>query len=465
MSKALARAFLLAAATCAAAWALAFYDQQILIDRALNSPTINVRYSGAKAALVELRLNGISLGTRTVNPAKASGETSFTLDLNALLDGDNRIEVRLYDKTSKLLASETSIVRSESDSTAPAQLTYPRMGQTVNGAVQIKVGFGREMRSAYVSFFIDDQFKAMTNTNPFSFVWDTTRESNGWHELEALVVDETSASFRTRKIRVLVNNPSGNTERVTQPETGTLASGKNVPTPAKTLPKAGSISPAVTAAVANTMAPSVAALIAGNVVVAPVGDRTSVKSGTMPATQTAGARVLMPAVPGVAASSPSTASGTIAVRASKSPKINLSGAAATATIAGMGKISIAKGTRLPADGMLAIYLDSSAVSFDVAPRVVDGVALAPIRHLFEQYGAKVKWEHASKLVDALADGKPIRLRVGDRHALVAGDKIELEMMPFIESGRVIIPLSFVRDSLNVEIEYDPATGHVLITRK
>jgi hypothetical protein len=35
----------------------------------------------------------------------------------------------------------------------------------------------------------------------------------------------------------------------------------------------------------------------------------------------------------------------------------------------------------------------------------------------------------------------------------------------LERGRTIVPLSFIRDSLNVEVEYDPSTGHVLITTK
>src|SRR5438270_623843 len=44
-------------------------DTHIVIDRALNSPTLTVRYTGATVALVELKVNGESIGTRAVSAA------------------------------------------------------------------------------------------------------------------------------------------------------------------------------------------------------------------------------------------------------------------------------------------------------------------------------------------------------------------------------------------------------------
>src|SRR5215469_7920213 len=101
-SKTVRRLFLAAGLSAIAASASAFsIDPQIMIDRALDSPTLTVRYTGVSAALVELRVNGESLGTRSVQAAKASGETNFTLDLSGLREGENEIEVRLFDRTGK----------------------------------------------------------------------------------------------------------------------------------------------------------------------------------------------------------------------------------------------------------------------------------------------------------------------------------------------------------------------------
>jgi hypothetical protein len=212
------------------AMASAFIDDaKILIDRAINSPTLTVRYTGASASVIELRVNGVSLGTRTVNPGKSSGETNFNLDLATLADGDNDVEVRLFDKSGKLIGTQRSTITTDDPSSSPVRLLNPKVGATITGPIEIKVGFGKELRNSYVSFFVNNQFRSMTNLPPYTFVWDTTREPNGWHELEAWVVDENSTTYKTRKTRVFVNNPSGQTpRRVITPAPKT---------PAKTEPK------------------------------------------------------------------------------------------------------------------------------------------------------------------------------------------------------------------------------------
>jgi hypothetical protein len=62
-----------------------------------------------------------------------------------------------------------------------------------------------------------------------------------------------------------------------------------------------------------------------------------------------------------------------------------------------------------------------------------------------------------------ADGRQIIVRIGDRFAAINDLQVELEITPFLEKGRTIVPLSFIRDSLEVNVDYDPVTGHVLIT--
>ena len=53
------RTMALMGATALSAGAFAFaFDAEILIQRALNSPTLTVKYDGANASLVELRING-----------------------------------------------------------------------------------------------------------------------------------------------------------------------------------------------------------------------------------------------------------------------------------------------------------------------------------------------------------------------------------------------------------------------
>lgn len=435
-------------------------DARILIERAMNSPTLTVRYSGASTAVVELRLNGVSLGTRTVSPASSAGETAFNLDLSRLVDGDNEVEVRLFDRTGKLVGSETTIITAGDGTSVPVRLTNPRMGSTVQGPVEVRLGFGREMRNVFVSFFVNNEFRSMTNYPPYTYLWDTTREPNGWHELEAWVVDDASSTMKTRRIRVFVNNPGGRTDRRVPIATPVPS------TPSVTAPTAGAaavlrdVGPAISAATAGTVStvavPSIPTVAETSAVVATVGASSGLKTPVAEGAATAGPRLMTPSV--TVPSVPASGSKTINVPGPTTQQLN---SAVTAT----GTFKIAKGQRVPNIGSFAVLMNGAPVNFDVQPRVEQGVPLTPFRHLMESAGGEVTWENATKTVDARTPGRQIFVRIGDRIARINDLPVELELTPFIESGRTIVPLSFITEALDVEIEFDAATGHVLITNR
>jgi len=425
------------------------FDGQITIDRALNSPTLTVRYTNASAALVELRVNGESVATRTVNAGKNSGETTFNLNLGSLSAGENKVEIRLFDKAGKLLATETTTVTTE-DTKGPVYLTNPKMGATLQGNVNIKVGFGQQMKNTYVSFFIDNQFKSISNVPPFEFTWDTSRDANGWHEVEAWVVDDSSETFKTRKVRVFVQNPSGNTPRFDPNNTPVKQPVKNPVTkqPATLIPPA--MPPKATAAVFEPT---------GNPLKIGVGSPTATKPATLQPSTSTGPKVMLPTGTRNAPTNQPLALHT-RPQGTKLPTASIKN---VGTAAATGRISITTGQRLPNIGAFAIVYNTQFVDFDVQPRVTDGVPLTPFRHLIEKAGGKVDWAGKQKTVEAKADGNDIFLHIGDTFAQINKQRIELEKPSFIDSGRTIVPLSFMRDALNVNIEYDKATGHVLIT--
>jgi hypothetical protein len=128
-------------------------------------------------------------------------------------------------------------------------------------------------------------------------------------------------------------------------------------------------------------------------------------------------------------------------------------------------ISVSKGTRLAGVKTFSVLLNGQYVEFDVAPRVDEGVPMTPFRHLIEKAGGVVGFNNGLKVVDASAEGKSIWLKVGDANAKINGSSFALELAPYIDHGRTIVPLSFMKDALGVDIQFDPSTGHVLISKK
>ncbi|MGV3614563.1 MAG: stalk domain-containing protein [Fimbriimonas sp.] len=438
------------------ATALPTQDAKINIDRALNSPTVTVRYNGANAALVELRMNGESVGTRSVSASKAAGETNFTINLSDLKDGDNEVEIRLFDRTGKLVGSEKTNISTDQTQYGPVFLSTPKVGQTVMGTADIKLGFGRELKNVYVSFFVDNNFKKMTNYPPYSYTWDTTAETNGWHEVEAWAVDESSNTYKSRKTRVFVNNPGGRTDRRgvnTEFKTsrnpkgvaieGNEAGLRELPNSANAKATGGQLEgPAPRTAVGSVRTNKVKANV--------VGGMSDLKPAPTGASIATGTKSLSPNGTRVAAVTKPTPT---------------QGAAIRNVAAASGLVRITKGQRIPNLASFAVVLNSQFVDFDVNPRVDDGVPMTPFRHLIEKSGGTVVWENMNKSVKAKAEGKDIAFQIGDLNAKINALNVTLETAPYLDRGRTIVPLSFLSDALNVTIEYDKETGHVLITSK
>ncbi len=431
------------------------FDASILIDRAANNKTLSVKYDGALAALVELRINGVSIASRTVSDSQDSGETTFSLDTAAMENGDNNVEIRLYDKDGKLLGSQKSVVKVDRSGNGPVFLEKPRTGETVQGSVEIKLGFKTDLKNVYVSFFVNDEFKALKNYPPYNYIWDTSRMPNGWHEVQAWVVDETNQTFKTEKMRIFVNNPGGRTVRqspVDQTPVKSSNSGTAPTTAGSTGVKPTSAGPTKTTAPANVK-PVEAGKVSANSSTAGTGQQAGTRPGEIASGQATSQRLMRPsdekAKPLVAVQTP--VAGTQSV------------AAGTKAITDLAPIAITFGKRIPQEGPFDIMLNGNFVDFrDASPRVENGIPLTPFRHLFEANGGEVKWDHLTKTVDADGNGQKVWLKIGDSSARVNSQTFRLEMAPFIEAGRMMIPLSFMTDALKVKIQYDPNTGHVLI---
>jgi hypothetical protein len=399
------------------------------------------------------------------------------------------------------------------------------VGSTITGPIEIKVGFGKELRNSYVSFFVNNQFRSMTNLAPYSFVWDTTREPNGWHELEAWVVDENSTTYKTRKTRVFVNNPSGQTNRrIITPAPKVSAkpveNPENIAVGAKSgLRNAGGNTTPVGNPVNTATAPSLSGVAVANQVNSVTGATSGLKPGKLETSTVAGAKLMTPALPKIKpiqAPSKAVVKPEVKpvmkidvpivkapvtpvvkadvpivkapvtpivktdvpiikpiVKAPVTPAVKIDSPAKMVIKVAPPKVAnilpvismlpVTKGAKVKYSGTFTITLDSKPITFDVQPRVTDGIPLTPIRHLLESAGGEVKWEEASKTMTAFTDGREIYVRIGDKIAKINNLPVEMEIAPFLERGRTMVPLSFVRESLEVEIQFDPKTGHVLIT--
>ncbi|NLM10040.1 MAG: hypothetical protein GX213_04535 [Clostridiaceae bacterium] len=105
---------------------------------------------------------------------------------------------------------------------------------------------------------------------------------------------------------------------------------------------------------------------------------------------------------------------------------------------------------------------------DAVPYIEDetGLIRVPIRFISENLLAYVEWIHDNWQVVIKYDGDTeIVLTIGLKEILVNGERIDIEAVPVLRKpGRTFVPLSFVRDVLGAEVNYNPETGQVIIRR-
>ncbi|MCE9559970.1 MAG: hypothetical protein K8R88_13605 [Armatimonadetes bacterium] len=483
MSRWVKNLFLVAAvAVTAVSHAYSLQDATIKIDHAVNSPTLSVKYAGMKASLIELKVNTKSKNSKVVSPDDNFGELAFPIDLDSLDDGDNLVEIIIYDTNGKVLGVQRTSIKVDRNSDGPVYMQGLKSGASVQGTIELKLGVNKDFRDLYVSFFVDEDWKGLKNTQPYTYNWDTTRQTNGWHVVQAWVVDEQNNTFKTKKVKVYVNNPGGRTERIENPATTSTTNPK--PDPAGqggvvavvTTPKIsvkpdmkfmpvtgimGSPSTFRTQSVSGGTA-------AGQKNLTPTGKRLAPKTVVLTPVKTTTVPVAPVAVTSVKVYVAPKASTNVAPKAPTKVAVLPKATAAVAPVALVAPkqpvITLSYGSRLPDVGTFNLSWNAKKIVFDaVQPRVQDGIPLTPFRFLLEQSGGKVGWAAKTKEVSASGSGRDIHFQIGKKNAMVNKLPVKLEIAPFIDRSRAVVPLSFIQAALNVVVDYDPNTGHVLIT--
>jgi hypothetical protein len=103
------------------------------------------------------------------------------------------------------------------------------------------------------------------------------------------------------------------------------------------------------------------------------------------------------------------------------------------------------------------------VTLDVAPTVVNGNTLVPLRFLSESLGAEVKWFGDERKITLTQQENKIDLWIDKPSALVNGRTIALEAAPEIMDDTTVVPLRFISETFKQEVHYNADTRAITIT--
>jgi hypothetical protein len=112
---------------------------------------------------------------------------------------------------------------------------------------------------------------------------------------------------------------------------------------------------------------------------------------------------------------------------------------------------------------ITVNINGRVIDFlDQNPQVIHGRTLVPMRKIFEELGATISWDDATKTVTANKGDIIIKLTIGNKKVNVNGVGQVLDVPGTIVSGRTMVPLRFVSEGLKSKVDWDSGTRTVVI---
>lgn len=123
---------------------------------------------------------------------------------------------------------------------------------------------------------------------------------------------------------------------------------------------------------------------------------------------------------------------------------------------------------------ITVEIDGKSIDFDVSPEMIDGRTMVPLRKIFEEIGALVKWDAETETVSARKSSKTVTLKINsdclildkgktDEDGNPVTETVELDVPAQIVSGRTLVPARAISESFGLDVYWDEDNGKVVIS--
>lgn len=110
-----------------------------------------------------------------------------------------------------------------------------------------------------------------------------------------------------------------------------------------------------------------------------------------------------------------------------------------------------------------LVVDGEKLNLDVPPQVVEQRTLVPLRAIFEKLGATVEWDQSTQTATATNGTDEVRITLNSTTAYVNGEAEVLDVPAMAVDGRTLVPVRFVSEALDAQVEWLQDTQTVRIT--
>jgi len=98
----------------------------------------------------------------------------------------------------------------------------------------------------------------------------------------------------------------------------------------------------------------------------------------------------------------------------------------------------------------------------LAALVRGGTVLIPLRSMFEQMGASVSYDPASKTVTVSKPGAEVKVTVGQPEVVINGESRPLDVPPILYHGTVLVPVRVISEGMGAYVQWVPDRQIVVV---
>ena len=110
-----------------------------------------------------------------------------------------------------------------------------------------------------------------------------------------------------------------------------------------------------------------------------------------------------------------------------------------------------------------VFVNGEQLTFDSPPIIQNGTTLVPMRAIFEALDATVDYDCATQTVTGKKGNTTITLVLNNNVADKNGQKIQLDLPAKTVNDRTMVPLRFIGESFDCNVEWDGTTQTITIT--
>lgn len=116
-----------------------------------------------------------------------------------------------------------------------------------------------------------------------------------------------------------------------------------------------------------------------------------------------------------------------------------------------------------ANSEISVYINDNRLEFDVPPQIINDRTMVPMRKIFESLGAVVTWDEPSRTATGKKGDVVVNVSIDSKILFKNGVPKTLDVAPALIDGRTLVPVRAIAESFDCSVDWIAETRTVQIT--